>query len=66
MRSTAAHEWGHWTGWFGPDGAHYAEDGDECPSNSSRHTMCPRLPDGTTYMRSLESHDIHTFNDAYP
>lgn len=61
MRSVAAHEWGHWTGWFGPVGAHFSNEGDYCGG----HTMCPIIPDGTTFMRSLETHDIHTFNAAY-
>ena len=69
LRSAAAHEWGHFTGWvWGPtSGGHFAEGGDYCGGSSlPRHTMCPRWPDGTTMMRSLEDHDKHTLNNAYP
>jgi hypothetical protein len=62
-RSVAAHEFGHaWGGWF-PD--HFT-DSTLCPNNSGRHTMCASHSLGTTWQRTLESHDSHTLSGAYP
>jgi len=60
MQSTATHEAGHITGWVG----HFNDGSSECASPI--HTMCPYADPGTTYARSLELHDYHTFNAAYP
>lgn len=60
--SMASHEAGHATGW----GGHLAEDGQYCPNDPSRHTMCPTLYPGTERQRHLEVHDYHTFEGAYP
>lgn len=60
----AAHEFGHAGGW----GPHFSETSTQCPStNSTRHTMCPGSEYyGEKWLRSLEPHDEHTFDDAYP
>lgn len=56
-----AHEFGHATGW----GRHFAEDtGTEC-INEQRHTMCSTVSPGTADPRTLEPHDIDTWQDAY-
>jgi hypothetical protein len=60
--SVAAHEFGHATGWV----HHFSRTGIYCyPVTSLIQTMCYVTPMGTTYKRSLASHDIHTFNAAY-
>ena len=63
--SLAAHEFGHATGW-GAGGAqnHFDSGGSVCTS-SPKHTMCPSIPQGESYWRSLEEHDRHTFNNVY-
>ncbi len=67
--SVAAHEFGH-AGGFGSGalGDHFAANLSICSYSqpSTRHTMCSGTPKGTTYRRSLEEHDKHTFNNAYP
>jgi hypothetical protein len=63
--STATHEFGHATGWD----KHFINN-TMCPSNDrpSWQTMCAAdsgdLP-GARYARTLEAHDIDTFQDAY-
>ena len=66
--SVAAHEFGHATGrTIGGDGSgHFLESSTYCPADSGRHTMCPSTFDGTSWQRSLEAHDIDTFQNAYP
>ncbi len=64
--SDATHEFGHATG-FGLGNApnvHFTESSlcDQTP----KHTMCASLSAGSTYWRSLEAHDIHTFQNRYP
>lgn len=61
LLSLTAHEVGHVTGWSG----HFDGDSQLC-QGSDRPTMCQGQPPGTSYMRSLEAHDTHTFEDAYP
>jgi hypothetical protein len=63
--SLAAHEFGHATGW-GAGGAqnHFGDSWDVC-TNSPKHTMCPSIPLGDDYWRSLEEHDRDTFNNVY-
>ncbi|MGH3716113.1 MAG: hypothetical protein ACRDT4_22020 [Micromonosporaceae bacterium] len=65
--SVASHEWGHIAGFLrGPnDDGHYDSGDPVCENNSSQHTMCPVYSPGTERMRSLETHDIHTFEAAY-
>lgn len=56
LRSTATHEFGHATSFFG----HFT-DTTACPSTiSNEATMCPFSGPGETHKRSLEPHDIHT------
>ena len=65
--SVLTHEFGHAAGFSGPfaDG-HFDPDDELCAVGPKQHTMCPRIPLGTTHMRSLEAHDIHTFARANP
>ena len=60
VRSVSVHEFGHAAGFAG----HFAGTPD-C-SGSSRQTMCANVPSGTSYIRTLESHDKHTIASAYP
>jgi hypothetical protein len=63
--SFGAHEFGHATGWRG----HYDSDEETsplCQVDSTRHTMCHSLGNGRKWWRTLEEHDKHTFNFAYP
>ena len=71
LQSAIAHEFGHATGRAkgGVGSGHFGESWDVCPdypNNGNRHTMCPAVESGTTVMRSLEQHDIDTFNQGYP
>lgn len=59
--SIASHEWGHSTGW----GTHLPANESICANDSNQNTMCPTYYGGTERMRTLESHDIHTFNGRY-
>lgn len=34
-------------------------------TGSDRETMCEGLQDGTSYKRSIEEHENHTFDSAY-
>lgn len=69
MLSVAAHEWGHAfgriTGSGGDGSGHYLEQGDECNGTLARHVMCPTIQ-LRTFVRTLQSHDTHTFDYAYP
>jgi hypothetical protein len=64
----AQHESGHATGFAGQYNDHFDEDGDLCPGTSDRHTMCggSSVVLGQGWYRSLEEHDKHTFDNAYP
>lgn len=66
LRSVIVHEFGH-AGGFGIGGGsnnnHFS--GSSICSGESRQTMCSGIPSGTSYKRSLESHDEHTFASAY-
>lgn len=68
LESTMAHEFGHATGRSqGGDGSgHFVQTGIYCDSStmSYYHTMCNAIS-GTYGRRSLEEHDIDTFEDAY-
>jgi hypothetical protein len=61
--SIAVHEFGHVTGFSG----HIPEWDASCLENDTRNTMCPGFAAGigTEYLRTLASHDIHTFDSAY-
>lgn len=64
LRSIVTHEWGHVTGFFG----HFINTADTCAGiYEDVNTMCEGSPSriGTTYLRSTETHDIHTFLGAY-
>jgi hypothetical protein len=66
LYSVASHEFGHgmghWTHWDqGP-----AADAKICVPGPTIHTMCSTHYPGTTSQRSLATHDVHTFTDAYP
>jgi hypothetical protein len=58
VESVAAHEWGHAMGFDG-----HLTDAD-CGS-ATRATMCSTTPIASTVWRTLESHDIHTTENAY-
>lgn len=61
LRSVLIHEFGHATGFAG----HFVNSSITDCTGSDRNTMCSGLPSGTSYKRSLESHDIHTIQAAY-
>lgn len=64
LYSVASHEFGHAAGGWG---AHWDQQGQAslCPTHSGRHTMCSTLEPGTNFMRSLNTHDAHTFETQY-
>ena len=59
--SIATHEFGHGTGFVG----HFPRGGSLCGNSSAQQTMCQPYFQGTERQRTLESHDVHTFNGAY-
>lgn len=61
MESVAAHEAGHAIGW----GAAHFTGSTLCPYSSSHHTMCGGTPYGTSWKRTLATHDIHTMESNY-
>lgn len=77
MESLAAHEFGHATGrsrteggtqTAGGDGkGHFVNSSEYCTptTEANHHTMCTSTPLGTTWDRSLNTHDIDTFQNAY-
>lgn len=60
LRGVSVHEFGHAAGF-----KHFDEAIDDC-SGSDRLTMCTKISTGTNWFRSLESHDRHTMELAYP
>ena len=60
LRSSVIHEWGHAGGFSG----HWDGVGEDC-TGSDRETMCSGLPAATSYKRSIELHENHTFDSAY-
>ena len=61
LLSVAVHELGHATGFS----KHLSAGSAICAVESTQHTMCPSHLFGSTWQRSLEKHDIHTFGAAY-
>jgi len=61
VQSVATHEFGHAAG-----AQHFPNNNQVCPNNSTMETMCPFYTAGTGWLASLESHDEHTFSNAYP
>jgi hypothetical protein len=59
--SVASHEFGHVLGFW----EHFSSTDPICVNDSSQNTMCPTHFPGTERMRTLGSHDIHTFDAAY-
>lgn len=60
--SVATDETGHASGWLG----HFLQFSTQCPPTTNPiHVMCPTLTVGYAQMRTLMSHDIHTFAAAY-
>lgn len=61
--SVATHEFGHALGFVG----HFDDDPNEdrCGNVGSRLTMCKGVFSGTERQRTLDAHDIHTFDAAY-
>ncbi len=59
LQATAAHEGGHLTGWA----AHFTGSS-MCPNTSAIQTMCQGAR-GTMWKRTLEVHDVHTWQNAY-
>ena len=61
LLSVAVHEFGHATGFS----KHFGAGAAICTVKSTQHTMCPSHLFGSTWQRSLEKHDKHTFAAAY-
>lgn len=59
--SVVSHEAGHATGWAG----HFSLTESIGDDNAGQATMCPSVSPGTVRLRTLSSHDIHTFTAAY-
>ncbi|HEX7169063.1 MAG TPA: hypothetical protein VF230_18945, partial [Acidimicrobiales bacterium] len=65
--AVASHEFGHVTGWGGEHYTPAPDAGVLCDEGSQqKHTMCPGIATSNQRMRTLEAHDIGTFNNAYP
>jgi hypothetical protein len=65
LQSIATHEWGHATGWGSSGGTNHFPEGWDVCTMSPKHTMCPSIPEGKDYWRTLEEHDRDTFNNVY-
>lgn len=61
LLSVAVHELGHATGFS----KHFGAGTSICALNSKQQTMCPTHLLGSTWQRTLEKHDKHTFSAAY-
>lgn len=59
--SVATHEFGHAAG-----SEHFQKSSSVCDLGPDRETMCQGTTSGTVSRRSLEEHDRHTYNAAYP
>ena len=71
-RGILTHEFGHAAGgWLDPFVGHWDQEGQVnlCQHNSSVefHTMCSGVSKANSWKQAtLESHDVHTFENAYP
>jgi len=67
MQATAAHEFGHASGWFPHyDGRRSLSGRAHCGlDNVNRQTMCMSIGRGQARQRTLGQHDRHTFEGAY-
>jgi Matrixin len=66
LLAVAVHEFGHATGLgIGVNPSHFDPNASICNVTSSIETMCPFAISGTTWGRSLGTHDKHTFTGAY-
>ena len=64
--AVASHEFGHAVGFFGPyDDGHLDPGGQYCDGDLDHHTMCPDILIGKSRQRTLEEHDIDTFQSLY-
>lgn len=63
--SIATHEMGHAHGFTGAVGGHFDGSDGICPNSDARQTMCAGYTGGTERIRTIETHDIHTFQAAY-
>lgn len=63
LYGSAVHELGHATGW----GLHFDEHGPSalCDDADTWHTMCSSTQTGWARLRTLATHDIHTWHAAY-
>jgi hypothetical protein len=57
----AAHEFGHATGFDG----HIGSSTTYCDGSLDHHTMCPYILSGYARQRTLEVHDVNTFQSVY-
>lgn len=64
LRSVTIHEFGHSTGFHGPNDGHFPASDTVC-TTSPIHTMCAGVSPGTIYMRTLETHEKGLFSAAY-
>lgn len=69
LRAVATHEFGHATGgWVTPGTKGHWDEGGEgqlCHDDSGKHTMCSTITTEEMWQRTLETHDQHTFANAY-
>jgi hypothetical protein len=59
--SVASHEMGHAMGHW----EHWPDNSMRCVEDANKLTMCPTVAPGTSMMRDIGDHDIHTFENAY-
>jgi hypothetical protein len=59
--SVATHEMGHAMGHW----EHWPSASPRCEEVSNKLSMCPTVAPGSTMMRSIDDHDIHTFENTY-
>ena len=64
LRSVTIHEFGHANGFFGPNNGHFLASDSVC-TTSPIHTMCSGISPGTTYKRTLESHETSLLTAGY-
>jgi hypothetical protein len=62
--SVATHELGHSTGFGTGPNSHFTGSA-LCPNSAAQQTMCPSYTIGTTWQRSLATHDQHTYAAEY-